>query len=432
MSRNYLNRLLRDVVWRLVRCSHKPCVLKCFGEPLFWLTGFRHFRSNAGKAPRRILVVKLDRLGDLVLCSDFLRNLRRSYPNSEITLAVRESLADLACLSPDIDSVTPVPVDEGSMVHTGGGYYHRWSDQIFIWLRLCLVSGWWSRRFDVAVIPRRDTDWYGATALAYLSGAVERFGIFSDVTATKHNSNRFFDTLLTNAVKDSAEGHELHSSAPILRAMEGEVAPPALSLWTNLRTCRAASEILRNVGVGDDQRLMFLCLGAGETVRRWPVERYSEVCLWFYRRFKQRIVVIGTSEEGRLGDVLCGELGDWVIRLEGKIPIDVLPAIMSHAWFYLGSDTGPMHLAAAAKRPVVMISCHPKNGSPLEDTSPARFGPFGVECRVVQPESLLSPCQGRCCSDEPHCILAVTSGKVIAAVDDLIQEIGMASPARSS
>jgi hypothetical protein len=86
------------------------------------------------------------------------------------------------------------------------------------------------------------------------------------------------------------------------------------------------------------------------------------------------------------------------------------------------------HLAAAAKRPVVMISCHPKNGSLLEDTSPARFGPFGAECRVVQPESLLSPCQGKCCSHEPHCILAVTSEKVIAAVDDLIQEIGMASP----
>jgi hypothetical protein len=86
------------------------------------------------------------------------------------------------------------------------------------------------------------------------------------------------------------------------------------------------------------------------------------------------------------------------------------------------------HLAAAAKRPVVMISCHPKNGSLLEDPLPPGSVHLALNAVSFSRNRSFRHVREKCCSHEPHCILAVTSEKVIAVVDDLIQEIGMASP----
>src|ERR1700679_1718690 len=65
-----------------------PKKLRFFGEPLFWLAG-RRGQANRPRIPANVAVVKLDRLGDVVLCSQFLASLRRAWPDSRITLFVR-------------------------------------------------------------------------------------------------------------------------------------------------------------------------------------------------------------------------------------------------------------------------------------------------------------------------------------------------------
>src|SRR4051812_22302241 len=100
---------LRFISRSLLRCANNPARLRRAGELFFWLTGYR--RETKTKRAK-IAVVKLDRLGDLVLCSGMLATLRRARLQSHITLIVRESLAELAGLCPDVDEVIGVPVTE--------------------------------------------------------------------------------------------------------------------------------------------------------------------------------------------------------------------------------------------------------------------------------------------------------------------------------
>ena len=426
---NLWKRIGRSLAWRVAQRVRSPAALVRLGEPLFWSTGFRPVRRRGCPKPRRILVVKLDRLGDLVLCSPFLHGLRRLFPEAEITLAVRESLAELACLCPDVDSVSGVPVSEGSMIFSSEGCYVRWADQTLVWLRLCRSLRWWSRRFDLAVILRRDADWYGATALAYLSGASRRVAIASAVTELKAQFNRGFDLLVTDAVGDSADRHEVLSAVPLMQAMGGGVEDCQLKPWVSTNTRKTALQILRGSGISDDETPVFVCMGAGESNRRWPPARYSDVCAWLCQRLGQRVVTIGSADEAALGQLLRSRLGTRVVGLEGSISLAVLPAIMERAFLYLGSDTGPMHVAAAAHKPVMMISCHPESGARAADRSPLRFGPWGVRSRILQPKLPTSPCRETCVSNAPHCILDVKVEEVVAALGDLLAEVGLGSGA---
>jgi ADP-heptose:LPS heptosyltransferase len=89
---------------------------------------------------------------------------------------------------------------------------------------------------------------------------------------------------------------------------------------------------------------------------------------------------------------------------------------------YIGNDTGPMHIAAAAGVAVVAVFCHPIGGDALSAYSPARFAPVGVPSRIVRPATATPPCTSACVANEPHCITAVTVDEVLAAVWELREE----------
>jgi hypothetical protein len=162
----------------LLHFLDRPKRLPFLGEPAFWLTGFRQPDCHT-RTPASVAVIKLDRLGDVVLCSHFLTELRRAWPESGITLFVRESLVDLARHCRAVDEVIGVPVDEARMLFSDPytGEYRHWEHHLTTWLKQCHDGRFWERRFEAALVPRWDTDFYGAVPLAYLLGARQRWGV---------------------------------------------------------------------------------------------------------------------------------------------------------------------------------------------------------------------------------------------------------------
>jgi hypothetical protein len=76
----------------------------------------------------------------------------------------------------------------------------------------------------------------------------------------------------------------------------------------------------------------------------------------------------------------------------------------------------------------IVISRHPKGGDPLHPNSPARFSPWGVAKRVLQPEHGLDDCDARCREiSRPHCILQIAVQDVVAAAEVLLMQ---SSPVR--
>jgi ADP-heptose:LPS heptosyltransferase len=421
-----LKSFAKFIARNLLRWVDSPKKLRRFGEPLFWLTGFRNL-ADQSRTPANVAIIKLDRLGDVVLCSQMLSGLRRAWPESRITLFVRESLVELARLCPDVDEVIGVPVEEGSMAFDPNtGEYNSWKQQLAKWLRYCYYGRLWKKRFDAALVPRWEPDYYAAIPLAYLMGALQRWGVTETATSGKAIANRGFDQLLTHVIKGQSVRHEFLLNESFLHALGIQpLDGKNLVSWVVEPDRKKAADIMAAAGVVSSKKSIVLCMGAGWASKMWPVESYARLCGTVFDSEMIQLVTFGTIAEKDLGLQLKKMLGDVVINLEGKMSLGLLPAAVSLGALYIGSDTGTMHLAAAAGLPVFEICCHPLDGEAYWTESPLRFGPWAVPNRVVQPEKTTAPCEKHCASEESHCILGVSIEEATGALRSLLANIGM-------
>jgi ADP-heptose:LPS heptosyltransferase len=97
-------------------------------------------------------------------------------------------------------------------------------------------------------------------------------------------------------------------------------------------------------------------------------------------------------------------------------------AVLELCTLFIGNDSGPKHMAAAMKTPVIEISCHPLTASADFEYSPSRFGAWGKDVRVVQPNYSRSPCSEGCRANEAHCILGVEPRRVIEEASVLLNQ----------
>lgn len=109
------------------------------------------------------------------------------------------------------------------------------------------------------------------------------------------------------------------------------------------------------------------------------------------------------------------------VPLAGRLNLRESTAALSRCAVAVGNDSGPLHLAAAARVPCVEISCHPTTGDVLHNNAPERFGPWGVASSIVRPGAAMPPCSTACVKHAPHCILGVEVDHVETAVVELLE-----------
>lgn len=410
----YLLSKGKSVARRVLYWLTSPGVTRGIGEPFFWLLGLRGMSRDLDLSRvKRVLVVRLDEIGDVVLTTPFLRELRRNLPDAWITLVVKPAVYNLVELCPYVNEV--LTYNWNTNRHLGPLQRH--------WRALKLAKQrLWRRRFNLAIVPRWDADYYHATFLAYFSGAPWRVGYSENVNDRKQRLNGGFDRLLTRVLNDNTVKHEVEYNLDVIRFLGGRAKEQRLELWLGEEDETFAEQVLKSVGVRDGDLLIAFAPGAGAPKRMWLVYNFTALGAWLKKEYDARIVVVGGPGEEHLGQELQRQLGDRVINVVGKTTLRQTAALLKRCNLFVGNDAGPMHLAAAAGVPVVEISCHPLNGSPLHPNSPKRFGPWGVPYVVLQPEKPLAPCSEACDAAQAHCILGITVEQVKEALMELLSQ----------
>ena len=148
--------------------------------------------------------------------------------------------------------------------------------------------------------------------------------------------------------------------------------------------------------------------GAGWGAKQWPAERYSEVAQQLAQDGIRSLVNFGPGEEELAAAVEAESRGT---ARKISCSIAELIALTRRARLMIGGDTGPMHLAAALKVPVVAI---------FGPTNPARNGPFGTRSIVLRSASSLTDHSRR--RDPEQGLLEITPGEVVAAARKLLRE----------
>jgi heptosyltransferase-2 len=378
----------------------------------------RHKSHPSGDAPR-ILVTRLDGIGDFVLLSPFLKELRRNFGSSNITLVVGRNVAGLAEACPYVDRVLVLDSEPRKKLFASYPRYLLAYAGYFKYLAafadLHLVG-----RIDLAIQPRWDFDSQWATLLTFLSGAPRRIGYSEKTSAMKSWCNWGHDRLFTGVLPPGGDGHEVERNLDIVRYLGGSVAAAAVEVWWGPEEDLAAERFMSGNGLSEAHRLFAFGIGAGAAFRRWPF--YGQLIRLLVRDLEfTPLLLAGPGDEDLVREIHSFAPAAPVAQL----PLGVTASVLSRCALFIGNDSGPMHLAAAVGLPVIEISCLPVGAPPGHVNSPDRFGPVCAHQKRIHPEAPQGQCKSGCVECVPHCIAAISPETVASEVLLLVKSLGI-------
>ncbi len=341
--------------------------------------------------PEKILVVRTDRLGDVILTLPLISALRRSFPRSHIALLLRRYTGSIVEGHRDVDEI--VWCDDA-----GGNIP-------FITLLFRLRR----ERFDaaIAVYPR-----FRIAVLLFLSGIPLRIG----------SGYRFYSVLFNRRVyehRKDARRHELEYNLNLLRPLGIEPPAPGAEVEFGIVVPDASGErvdsVLSAAGVGEGSAFVVLHPGTGKSAREWPRARMAELGRRIGMDLQMPVVITGTKAEAGVVRGLAAEIGSSAIPLPGVLSLKELAALLRRAAVWVGNSTGPLHLAVAVGTPVVGL--YPQ----LRPMSARRWGPYTVRSRVHVPDK---PEDCRECERDPDgicsCMESITVESVLTSVEAML------------
>lgn len=369
-------------------------------------------KSSMDTSVQRILVVRLDEIGDMVLMSPFLRELRRNYPEAEITLVVKTAVYNLVELCPYVNHIKifkrPAP---------GRGMFFR-----LIWAARKFVHEELNGSYDLALVPRFDADaGYGAGFIALFSKAIRRVGYTSSATNLKFESDAGYDALYTELVpiKPGIE-HEVERDLDVLRYLGRGIEYNHIELWTNKQDKIVATNLFQG-RYGAQLRLVVL-LSAGGRRKEWDVKKFIEVVKRLKEVFALEIVLLGAGEPAdTYGEIFQKEISGSV-NLINQCTLRETYEIMKQCQFVLGNDTGPMHMAAAAGLRGVALYLGKTEWAEDGLDTPERFGPWQSNLTIIQPDKVLSGCEHGCRETYAHCINQIRVDDVVKHMESIVRK----------
>lgn len=292
-----------------------------------------------------ILITRLSHIGDCVLTMPLVEALKRHWPNCRITWAMESPGPKLLAHHPAIDQILPIPRD-----------YLK--NPRAIWkLRAQLRAA----KIDIAIDPQSLTK---SAALGWLSGAPLRLGFggrYGKELSPWLNNHR--------VIPSDSITHLVDRSLGLIDELIGQETKLPNQARLHLPLTEAATQwfVDQQVSGAIPQRYVVLNPGASWPSKRWENERWAEVAEHLANEHLSVVVTWAGAEERTWAESIVNACGSQVM-LAPDTTLLQLAALCHGSDFFLGCDTGPMHIAAAVgKRCVVLFG----------PTRPEDSGPYG-------------------------------------------------------
>ena len=230
------------------------------------------YRDNQPSGVENILIFRLDYMGDFILSTPAIREIRANYPSAFITLVVRKQIYQMAELCPYVNEVIPIDVDYLKLMATG-------DTQAMLIIAANIAAQYlWKRNYTMCICLRHGIIFLDLF-LNYLSGAKQRIGYLVDtnfiyrdsISFQEHNDiAKYFLTLPIVQPKEI-----LHTCAKdlfILKAMGLQVRQTNTELWYDAEDLYTARKLLE--GFAPNRLKIVTGIGAGHPARKYPVEKY--------------------------------------------------------------------------------------------------------------------------------------------------------------
>lgn len=347
----------------------------------------------------RVLVIRPDHLGDVLLMTPALQFIKREQPETELHVICGAWAAELLARFDEIDVVLTLdfPGFQRQGKSSRGDPYLRALDSA----RMLRKIG-----YDSALIMRPD-HWWGAM-LAYLAGIRERIGYDNATVApflTESTSYRHEHAILQN----------MHLAQFWLGAAHHRDIE--LSLPVNPADVAAVDQLLSDRGIDLEQPIVCIHPGSGMPSKLWQSEKWAEAADQVARLQEAAIIFTGSSAETTLIDDIAGKMEAKSCSVAGETSAGQLAALYQRARAVLGPDSGAMHVAAAVHTPTVTL---------FGPADPIEFAPWGDRRRhaVITSAIACRPCRildWRDDSPEYHpCVRDISVSQVLEATQRVL------------
>lgn len=371
---------LHQVLRLSSKIKHRAARLLGRPEKAKWLAPVRTLRTKCGlrRIPKnfsdckRILVVRPDAIGDTVMTSPFFRNLRKAAPEAKISALVNPTCASLLKYCPYIDEVHSLPFSPTVEPHAIGNVVAnalkvRWKHFPF--------------GFDLVLLPRPDADWYGSELAAHvLAGAgavVINSAAFIKWSINPPKSPSFADV----HIKLKTVQSDVLSNLELLKVLGADVADNYLEFWSSPEDRNFAANWL---AAGDAQRrkVIFHPPSGRSSLKRWPSGRTRELLDKIVSETEFEVILVGGDQDAWVREELKGaDKGRFRLALDA-FTLPQLGEVIRQCGYFIGGDSGPMHIAAAVGAKVLGIFGY---------ASETRFCPWSDAARVVSLRFHCSP-----------------------------------------
>jgi predicted lipopolysaccharide heptosyltransferase III len=346
-----------------------------------------------------ILIIRLRLVGDVVFTTPAIRALRRRFPDARITYLVERAAAPIVLGNPHLDEVMVIERTRG---------WRRLRDD----LRLARTLR--DRGFDLVI------DFHGGPRSSWLTratGAPRRVGYTIP-------GRGWLYTDRVHRPRELRPRHSVSNQSDLLAPLGipplDAVADPA-EMTETADARRRVERALAAAGVTDAAELIVMHVSAGNPFRRWPADAFAEVTVALARHSAQRRILLTSGPSDAVAvtriaqaarEALGADAAGRVVVTE-ELGLADLRVLVARAALYIGGDSGPLHLAATTRTPIVGIY-----GPTLRERSEPWRDPLLI-AEAVEPGPLpCRPCDQRVCAPgDFRCLRQITPQAVATAAD---------------
>lgn len=335
-------------------------------------------------SPKNIIVRMPNWLGDLVMATPILEDLRRHWPEAKITAMCKGKVGDLLIHDPHVDEIFKF--------RKPSGWLHR---QEYRDILHPLQHG----EYDLGILL---TNSFSSAWLFWRGQIKNRIGFAGNCRS-----------FLLNKSIPFPENKELTHQVVVYKHLLFPIGIPLshtpIKLYLSEQEKQKAKELLRTYRIPEGSLVVGINPGAAfGSAKCWLPERFREVSLRLLEDPKVHVLFFGDATGAPLVDKICADLPDRVINLAGKTSLRELMALIAACSVLLTNDSGPMHIASALGTPVVAL---------FGSTNATKTGPYNGGT-VIHKNVSCSPCYKRTCPIDFRCMTQISVDEVYEKIKE--------------
>lgn len=365
--------VFRNPVYRVI-IPILDIIGKIFFSPL------KLFKKRVPSNPKRILIVRLDHIGDFVCTTPMIKNIKKKFPDAKITVLVNSISKDLAYRNPDIDKIITF-----SPFYLGRGLESSNMKGLLRVARDVKNIG-----FDLGLDPRGDLV---SIFIMWLGNVKYRAGY--GITGGGF--------LLDREARYDKNSHIIDRNLSLLKELNIPIEDKTPAVYFNDKDALMLHTMIDGLKINKDKAVV-LHPFAGAKAKEWPKSNFQDLI----DRLKKDgwdILLVGSERDKASFNN--------IIDTRGKLNLPQLACLIKSIGFFIGLDSGPANIAAALNVPSVII-CSGTN-------IPQLWIPDNVNVRLIYRDTGCKPCENKICLKERSnsCITSISVDDVIKAVKGL-------------